>query len=175
MKPDSEDLNKVLSAYRALIASFKTVLIASTSTKNIPEASYAPYLELEGRYYIFISELAVHTQNLLQTHRCSLLFIEDEVHTNNLFARQRVSLQCTAENLARDSRDYQNVLDLFHQRFGKLIALLQTLPDFHLFCLTPNSGNYVAGFGKAYSLSGSDLGQWQHRNPESGKLNPNSA
>ena len=171
MKADS-DLSSVLPAYRALIASFKTVLIASTSTQNIPEASYAPYLELEGRYYIFISELAVHTQNLLQTHVCSLLFIEDEAHTKNLFARQRVSLQCRAEALERNSTAYLPILALFHERFGKLIPLLQTLPDFHLFCLTPNSGNYVAGFGKAYSLSGSDLGQWQHRNPESGKLKP---
>lgn len=168
------DLTSLLQEYSEFIAGFKTVLIATTNLKNIPEASYAPYLESEGKYYIFISELALHTQNLLQTKICSLLFIEDEANTKNLFARQRVSLQCRAEHLARNAEESQIVLGLFHERFGKLIQLLQTLPDFHLFCLSPHSGNYVAGFGKAYSLSGSDLSQLQHRHPEADNLRPSS-
>ena len=168
----NQDLNSLLQEYHEFIAGFKTVLIASTSANNAPEASYAPYAELEGKYYIFISELAAHTQNLLQTKICSLLFIEDEDKTNNLFARKRVSLHCQAEELTRNSATSEKVLALFHERFGKFMQLLQTLPDFHLFCLTPSSGNYVAGFGKAYSLSGSDLSQLQHRNPEAGNVRP---
>ena len=168
----NKDLNALLQKYREFIAGFKTVLIASTNANHIPEASYAPYIEFDGKYYIFISELAVHTQNLVQTKICSLLFIEDEDKTNNLFARKRVSLHCRAEELAPDAANYQPVLALFHERFGKFMQLLQTLPDFHLFCLSPSSGNYVAGFGKAYRLSGSDLSQLQHRNPEAGTLPP---
>jgi len=168
----NKDLNALLQEYREFIAGFKTVLIASTSANHVPEASYAPYAELDGKYYIFISELALHTQNLLQTNICSLLFIEDEEKTNNLFARKRVSLQCSAEELASNHANYQPVLALFHERFGKFMQFLQTLPDFHLFCLSPSSGNYVAGFGKAYGLSGSDLNQLQHRNPETGNVRP---
>ena len=168
----SKDLSVLLQEYREFIAGFKSVLIASTSANNTPEASYAPYVELDGKYYIFISELAVHTQNLLQTKTCSLLFIENEADTPNLFARKRVSLHCTAEALALDAASSEVILALFHERFGKFMQLLQTLPDFHLFCLTPSSGNYVAGFGKAYSLSGSDLSQLQHRNPEAGNVRP---
>lgn len=164
------DLASLVQAYREFIGGVKTVLIASTNANHSPEASYAPYVEFEGKYYIFISELAAHTQNLLQTQTCSLLFIEDEANTNNLFARKRVSLQCTAQAVDRNSATYQSVLALFHARFGKFIQLLQSLPDFHLFCLSPNSGNYVAGFGQAYSLSGSDLSQLQHRNPEAGNI-----
>lgn len=171
MNPN-KDLDTLLKAYREFISGFKTVLIASTSSLNSPEASYAPYVVADGNYYIFISELAVHTQNLHQTKVASLLFIEDEAATQNLFARRRVNLQCTAEEVARDSLNYQQVLVLFHERFGKFMQLLQALPDFHLFCLTPNSGNYVAGFGKAYSLSGQDLSQVQHRNPEAGNVRP---
>lgn len=166
----NQDLASIRQAYREFIAGFKTALIASTSANNQPEASYAPYVNFDGDYYIFISELATHTQNLLQTKTCSLLFIEDETQANNLFARQRVSLQCSAIEIANNSMNYPIILNLFHESFGKFIQLLQSLPDFHLFRLSPQSGSYVAGFGKAYSLSGSDLNELQHRNPEAGNL-----
>lgn len=168
----NKDLGELAQAYREFIAGFKTVLMATTNTMNQPEASYAPYLELDGNYFIFISELALHTKNLLQTKQCSLLFIEDEDKTQNLFARQRVSLQCHAEIIQKGSAHYQATLALFQERFGKFIQLLQTLPDFHLFCLKPQSGNYIAGFGQAYTLSGNDLSQLQHRHPEAGNVRP---
>jgi hypothetical protein len=168
----SQDLSSLSSEYREFIASFQTVLIASTSVNNTPEASYAPYIHLNGQYYLFISELAVHTKNLLQTKVASLLFIENEADAKNLFARQRISLQCSAAVVAKDSAEYQAALQLFHERFGKFMQLLQSLPDFHLFCLSPSAGNYVAGFGKAYSLTGSDLTELQHRNPEAGNVRP---
>lgn len=172
MMKTNKDLAELLQEYREFIGGFKTLLIATTNAKNKPEASYAPYVELEGHYYIFISTLAAHTQNLLQTQMGSLLFIEDEDKTNNLFARKRVNLHCTAEELARDAANYQLVLGLFHERFGKFMQLLATLPDFHLFCLSPQSGNYVAGFGQAYTLNGSDLSQLQHRHPDAGNVRP---
>lgn len=168
----NKDLGELAQAYREFIAGFKTVLMATTNTMNQPEASYAPYLELNGNYFIFISELALHTKNLLQTKQCSLLFIEDENKTKNLFARQRVSLQCHAEIIQKDSAHYQATLTLFQERFGKFIQLLQTLPDFHLFCLKPQSGNYIAGFGQTYTLSGSELSQLRPRHPEAGNVRP---
>lgn len=167
------DLAALAQAYREFIAGFKTVLIASTNSTNQPEASYAPYVEISDHYYIFISELATHTKNLLQNKQCSLLFIEDEDKANNLFARKRVSLQCTAELVQKNSIDYSSTLDLFHERFGKFMQLLTRLPDFQLFRLTPQTGNYVAGFGQAYTLSGGDLSQLKHRNPDAGNLRPN--
>ncbi len=166
----NQDSANLAQAYNQFIASFKTVVIASTSATHQAEASYAPFVEFNGNYFIFISELAQHTQNLVQTKNCSLLFIEDEDKTNNLFARKRVSLQCSAEHIEKNSTDYQALLTLFQERFGKFMQLLQTLPDFHLFCLKPQSGNYIAGFGQAYALSGSDLSQLQHRNPEAGNV-----
>lgn len=168
----TQDLASLAQAYRNFIAGFKTVLIASSSPTNQPEASYAPYVERDGNYFIFISELALHTKNLLQNKNCSLLFIENEDKTTNLFARKRVSLQCNAELVQKDAASYETALALFHERFGKFMQLLQSLPDFHLFCLKPQSGNYVAGFGQAYTLSGNDLNQLQHRNPETGNVRP---
>ena len=168
----NQDLASLAQAYRDFIAGFKTVLMASTSAANQPEASYAPYVQYNGNYFIFISELALHTKNLLQTKNCSLLFIEDEDKTTNLFARKRVSLQCSAELVQKDADSYAIALALFHERFGKFMQLLQSLPDFHLFCLKLEAGNYVAGFGQAYTLSGNYLSELQHRNPEAGTVRP---
>lgn len=41
---------------------------------------------------------------------------------------------------------------IFKERFGETVDLLQSLPDFHLLALTPVSGKYIAGFGKAFSI-----------------------
>jgi putative heme iron utilization protein len=43
-------------------------------------------------------------------------------------------------------------LQALQDRFGDVVALLRTLPDFHLIELTPETGHYVAGFGRAYAI-----------------------
>jgi putative heme iron utilization protein len=40
--------------------------------------------------------------------------------------------------------------------------VLRGLKDFHLFRLALQSGNYVAGFGKAYELCGDGLDELRH-------------
>lgn len=167
--PAKQDSTLIYTEYRAFLANFKTVLLASSSADNQPEASYAPYVAVGHDYYIYVSELATHTRNLLETGRCSLLFIEDEANTNNLFARRRLTFQCTATDIGRDSPAATAILDQFSESFGKFMQLLRTLPDFHLFRLSPQSGNYVAGFGKAYALSGEGLAEINHRDMRAGK------
>ena len=41
-------------------------------------ASYAAYVERDGDYYVYLSERALHTCNLLDNGRVSVLFIENE-------------------------------------------------------------------------------------------------
>ena len=60
-----------------------------------------------------------------------------------------------------DSQDYTSVLDDYQQRHGKTVELLRQLPDFVLFHLRPRSGQFVMGFGQAYTLSGEDLSRFE--------------
>lgn len=147
------DLLHAAEAYRHLIDTQQTLLLSTCSAECQPEISYAPFVRDEqGRFNIFISELAKHTQNLLQNPKASILFIEPESGCRNLFARERVIFNCGARTIATDDPFYHRRLQALEDKFGNVVALLRTLPDFHLIELIPETGHYVAGFSKAYAI-----------------------
>ncbi len=168
------DLNDVMAEFRNFHHEFETLLMATCNAHGEPDASYAPYIEHLGNYYVYVSELATHTENLTSTGRCSVLFIENETAAKHVFARRRVTLRCEAEDIPRDTQHFEQVLDLFVARFGKFMTMMRKLADFHLFRLQPQSGGYVAGFAQAYTLSGENLNEIRHRN-EKGHRSPDKA
>lgn len=141
----------------ALLKSKKSALMATLSAAGVPESSYAPYIrDDKGCFYIFVSELAAHTQNLLANPVCSLFFIEDESSARNLFARERLSFRCRVGQIARDAAEYELMLDQMEAEHGNTVGLLRGLGDFRLFALMPEEGSYVVGFGKAFEVNPSD-------------------
>jgi putative heme iron utilization protein len=142
---------------------FDCLLLAAADAAGHPHASYAVYLADErGRFHIYISELAAHTGNLRTRPVASVLFIEDEGQAKSLFGRKRLTCECRAEPLLRDSPEWETVMDGFAAKHGKFMDMLRTLQDFHLFRLTPERAAYVRGFGQAYELDGEQLGQIRH-------------
>ena len=160
------DLQKVQAACRAFPSQFQTLHLGTVNAQGQPEASYAPFVAAAGRYHVYLSELARHTANLRSNGRASVLFIESEAQAKQIFARERLTLACTARECARGTALFERALDRFEQRFGKFMQVIRPLRDFHLFELTPSSGNYVAGFAHAYALEGADLGQLRHRDEQ---------
>jgi hypothetical protein len=133
----------------------RSVLIASTAKDSTPNASYAPCIsDSQHALIVYVSRLAAHTENLLTTRKASLLFIRDETDSPNLFARQRLTYQCTVNEIPSSSTEYATLLDQMTDQFGSIIKTLRQLPDFHLLRLTPSSGLYVESFGKAYHWQG---------------------
>jgi putative heme iron utilization protein len=127
-------------------------------------ASYAPFIVDEQRhFYIFTSRLAAHTTNLQHTGQASVMVIEDEVVATQIFARQRVTFQCQANLIPRDSAEDEAALTQYEAKFGKMVGLLKSLPDFQLFKLQPRSGSLVLGFGQAYELGGDRFEIITHR------------
>ena len=149
------------SACDQLIASHKTLLLATHSVDDgANHISYAPYVRDEDNFYIFVSELAKHTKNLMSHPQVSILFIQAESDADNLFARQRVTLDCQVEEIQKASPLYDHQLNVMTEKFGNIIHVLRTLPDFHLLALTPKNGQFVAGFGKAIPLDAKCRLQW---------------
>lgn len=140
-----------------LIASRKTLLLATINAQQQAEISATPFIQSGLAFYIFISALANHTNNLREHPELSVMLIEDESETQNCFARKRLSFQCHASEMAPDTTSWSEIMAQFETTHGKTVSLLKTLPDFYLFQLTPVSGNYIQGFGQAYSLSGEHL------------------
>lgn len=145
------DLEKLQEDCRQLRKSKKTLLLATQSSQA--DISYAPFVEdEEGNFYIYVSELAGHTQNLLNRPDLSVMFIADEQDSQNLFARERLIFSCRAEEVLADSAVHDEQLGCLQKRFGNIIEMLRSLPDFHLFRLVPEQGRYVVGFGRAYNV-----------------------
>lgn len=146
---------------------FRSAILATVDSAGHPESSYAPCVIGDaGAFYVFVSLLARHTGNMLNQGVVSLMFIEEESSCSNLFARRRLVYQCSAEAITRDAESWSVVMTQFDERFGKFMQTLKALPDFQLLRLTPHSGSYVTGFGKAYRLAGDELRQVQAIGPD---------
>lgn len=156
----SETADDVL---QQLLISVNTIHISSITKAGQPNISYAPYVrDADGNYYIFISQLASHTHDLLHTPAVAIMLSEDEQNTRQIFARTRVTYQCEVETVAQDAEEYAEILGQFANEFGNVIDVLRGLPDFILFRLVPRSGRFVMGFGQAYELQGKGLSVLKH-------------
>ncbi len=158
------DFNRVTELYREFPNKFRSVVLSTANADGIPQASYAPFLmDSDKSIYIYISGLSAHTENLKQTGRASVLLIEDEAETKEIFARCRLTYECVATMLPRETDQWQGLIEQFSQRFGHVIGLMKDLPDFQLFCLRPQAGQFVLGFGAAYRVDRNNLNQLEAR------------
>ena len=141
------------SKYRELILSQQTLLLSTVTEQGEPDCSYAPYVrDQHGVFYIYVSELAAHTRNMLQKGRASVLFIRPEKDVKNLFARERAVFNCEVNEVQSSDEQYDKQLLKMKDKFGETVELLCSLSDFHLLALTPLNGKYIAGFGQAFLI-----------------------
>jgi heme iron utilization protein len=154
---DTENLTERANALQELLASQQTLLLSTASVSDVPDLSYAPFVrDQAGCFYIFVSELAAHTANLLANPKASVMFIRPESESRNLFARERAVFNCKAREISRHEEIHTTQLTALQDKFGEVVSLLRSLSDFHLFALSPESGRYVAGFGQAYTVNVKD-------------------
>lgn len=153
MQPEL-DLSGHAADYRALVASLDSVQLATIGENGEAEISYAPFLPVETVFYLFVSRLSRHTANMQRTGQAAIMFIQPEAEAANIFARKRLIYNCRVTEVFRDDQGYSEVLDAMQDRFGDIVGLLRSLPDFHLMALKPSRGQYVAGFGQAFSVDG---------------------
>lgn len=154
MSQSKENLQQHLKNYQQLTLSQQTLLLSTVTKKGNPESSYAPFVtDVHGKYYIFVSELASHTKNMLNNAKVSILIIQPEIEAKNLFARERVVFDCLVDEVLQQDERYDEQMLMMHEKFGDTVELLKSLPDFHLLELKPINGKYIAGFGKAFSIN----------------------
>lgn len=156
-------MNQIVKAqaeYENFAAQFGSIILSTVDAEGLPNASYTPFvMDEKKRIYIYVSGLATHTKNIYTNPQVSVLFIEDEAQTKQIFARRRLSFDCQTNLLTRDSSEWLEIVEKFQEKFGEIIEMLRSLPDFRIFQLTPISGRFVIGFGAAYQISGDNLDQ----------------
>lgn len=150
------NFNDARDDYLALRESTTSVQLATLDEDLGPEASYAPCVWLEGDCYLFLSGLSSHCGNLMRNPRIGLLLV-DAAAAPNPFACKRASLQGCASVINRDDAVFARVMETFHDRFGKVMQVIEPLPDFRLFRVQAKSGSFIRGFGQAYALNGPEL------------------
>lgn len=167
MTAELTDEAAIKAEFRAFIGEFKSIILATVSPDGLPESSYAPALQQDGSFYIFVSQLATHTANLqhaISTRTTvSLMLIQPESEAKNLFARQRAVINASPVLIERTAPEWPRKMDAMQEALGDTVKLIRQLGDFQLIRLQPLSANYVAGFGKAYKLSGNNLETIEHQ------------
>ncbi|MEH2372520.1 HugZ family pyridoxamine 5'-phosphate oxidase [Nostoc sp.] len=153
-------LENIQAEYEKFPEEFESVIISTVSAQAIPNASYAPFIMDDSKnIYIYVSGLSTHTKNLYANPHINVLFIEDEAKSNLIFARRRLSFDCTATLIERETDEWNQIVEQFQGRFGEIIEVLRGLSDFRIFQLTPSEGRFVAGFGAIYDITGNNLDQ----------------
>jgi heme iron utilization protein len=149
-----------LAAYQDLPHRVSSLMLSTVNPDGTPHASYAPYI-LDSTYQIYIltSGLSAHTPNLLRTGQASVLIIEDEGQSQQVFARQRLTYDCQVSLIERGTERWETHLQAMADQFGEIIQMLRQLEDFQLFCLSPQGGRFVMGFGAAYAVDATNLSQ----------------
>ena len=127
----------------------KQSLIVSTINQNHkPLTNYSPFVEFENNYYISVSSLLPHYDNMYQSKKAHILIIEDESKASHIYARKRLYFDVHCELIHEEEK----IFDLFDQRYGESLSFLKTMKDFKIFKLIPEEKSLVLGFGAAYKM-----------------------
>lgn len=123
-----------------------------------PLVSMIAYLPEDdfSAFYIHVSQLAQHTQDLLADPRAGLLISEPDDNRSDPQTLARISILGVAEQLAKNSMDYPATQSRYVNRFAQSAPLFG-FGDFGLWRIIPTSTRFVAGFAQSYNLSADAL------------------
>ena len=156
---------KITAEYLTFLAKFSSLQLSTIGENGRPESSYAPFvIDQNNNFYIYISVLARHTGNMQNDSRVGVMLIETEEEAENIFARKRLTFECDAEVVERETEGWREIMLLFDQLATEVMETLRRLTDFQLLRLRPISGLFVKGFGKAYQISGARMDELSHVN-----------
>jgi len=126
-----------------------SLVVSTTSVQNEPLTNYAPFVKLDGEYYISVSANMPHFKNMVEMKKAHILIIEDESNAGHIYARKRLyfSADCEVE------KDEEKIFKLFDARYGDKLSFLRDMKDFKVIKFTPKERSLVLGFGAAYKMN----------------------
>jgi hypothetical protein len=101
-------------------------------------------------FYVHVSRLAWHTQDMQQDARVALSIAERDDGRADPFTLMRVTLRGEAAQIAGGPKD------AWLARFPEQAINFQ-LADFSFWKIAPRDARFVAGFGRIHNLSAADL------------------
>jgi putative heme iron utilization protein len=127
----------------------------ATLRAGAPMASMTLYLPDEdlAAFYLHVSRLAWHTQDLLKDPRAALSIAEADDGRADPFTLMRVTLRGEAEQLEKED---VSLKERWLARFPEQAINFQ-LADFSFWKIVPRDARFVAGFGRIHNLSAAQL------------------
>jgi len=124
----------------------------ATLRAGAPMASMTLYLPDESfsAFYVHVSRLAWHTQDMLQDPRVALSIAQTDDGRADPFTLMRVTIRGNAVQISEGPKD------AWLSRFPEQ-AINFELADFSFWKIAPRDARFVAGFGRIHNLSAAEL------------------
>lgn len=139
-----------LASARSILRSARSASLGTLDGEGSPFVSLVTFALLPDLSPVLsLSDLAVHTKNLMQDSRASLLFVAPGGEDGNPLAGARLTLTGVLEPTEDERAAW---------RFRALNGEGATrFADFRFWRLKPSAGHLVAGFGRIVSIEAEDL------------------
>ncbi|HEY9530508.1 MAG TPA: pyridoxamine 5'-phosphate oxidase family protein [Burkholderiales bacterium] len=127
----------------------------ATLRGGAPMASMTLYLadEAFSAFYVHVSRLAWHTQDMLKDPRVALSIAEADDGRADPFTLMRVTLRGAASEMKAGDASLKAA---WLARFPEQAINFQ-LADFSFWRIVPHDARFVAGFGRIHNLSAAQL------------------
>jgi len=154
-------LKSTIRDVRSLFTDQRVLSLALTLPPD--GAAYAgllPFIMDTGRvaFLVRASKLARHSRGLTADARVCVLLHESDDETKDPLQLKRVTFECTVEPLVPEAPESNAARERYLARFPSA-ELTLGLSDFRIYRLVPQTGMYVAGFGRAIALPPEDIGR----------------
>lgn len=125
-----------------------------TLRNGAPLVSMVAYLPEEdfSAFYVHVSKLAQHTQDILADPRVGLLISEADDGRPDPQTLARVSILGSAEQVGTGEPGYATIKTRYLARFPQSAPLF-SFGDFGIWRIVPRSARFVAGFAQAFNLT----------------------
>jgi len=137
--------NLVLKERVAHLATLRNAAPMASMTLYLPEKDFSAF-------YVHVSRLAWHTQDMLQDPRVALSIAETDDRRADPFTLMRVTIRGEAVQISLGPKN------AWLKRFPAQ-AINFELADFSFWKITPRDARFVAGFGAIHNLSAAELGK----------------
>src|SRR4051812_18972073 len=107
-------------------------------------------------FWVHVSRLAWHTQDMLQDPRVALSIAQTDDGRPDPFTLMRVSIRGEAVQLANQGPAFDKLKAAWLERFPEQ-AINFELADFSFWRIEARDARFVAGFGRIHNLSSSQL------------------
>ena len=150
-------MNRELTVVLQQLIHGRMIAALGTLHQGLPFVSMVTYaVARDGSFILHVSRLAAHTQDMLDNPEVSLLITESEAAGKMPQALARVTVQGRTEMLDRESEKHTDAREIYLSRFPDAIPLFE-FADFNMFIIEPVSARFIAGFGKAVTVTGDDF------------------